>query len=107
YLGAGPKVDSETLRVPRPDVPAEGALVFADRKVALMRRGEETFALSLVCTHLGCTVKVLPDGLACPCHGSRFDLTGAVVSGPAPRALERLPLRVGADEITVSLKPGA
>lgn len=106
YLGAGPKVAGESLRVPRRDVPAEGALVFADRKVALVRRGEETFALSLVCTHLGCTVNVLPDGIACPCHGSRFDLAGAVVSGPAPRALERLPLVVDGDQLTVSLKPG-
>ncbi len=44
-------------------------------------------ALSLVCTHLGCTVESRPDGFACPCHGSRFDLQGKVKRGPAAKPL--------------------
>jgi Rieske Fe-S protein len=47
------------------------------------------FALSAVCTHLGCITRYLSDekAIACPCHGSRFDLEGNVVHGPAPRPL--------------------
>ena len=47
------------------------------------------FALSAVCTHLGCITRYLADEkcIACPCHGSRFDLEGNVTHGPAPRPL--------------------
>ncbi len=44
-------------------------------------------AVSLLCTHLGCTVESKPDGFACPCHGSRFDLQGNVTRGPAAKPL--------------------
>ena len=47
------------------------------------------YALSAVCTHLGCITRFRSDDrmIACPCHGSRFDLEGNVVHGPAPRPL--------------------
>ncbi len=48
-----------------------------------MRDDSGFYALSLVCTHLGCTVTVTEDDLACPCHGSRFDRQGKVLKGPA------------------------
>ena len=47
-------------------------------------------ALSLTCTHLGCTVKVQPDGFACPCHGSKFNNNGYPVNGPATTSLKKL-----------------
>ena len=47
-------------------------------------------ALSLVCSHLGCTVEVKPDDYACPCHGSRYDLSGNVTKGPASSPLPAL-----------------
>ena len=47
-------------------------------------------ALSLLCTHLGCTVESKPDGFACPCHGSMFDLQGNVTRGPAGKSLNSL-----------------
>jgi Rieske Fe-S protein len=50
------------------------------------------YALSLVCTHLGCTVTVSSREMACPCHGSRFDRQGRVLNGPADRPLKRLPV---------------
>jgi len=77
-------------RAPRADVPAEGALVFSQERVALMREGDTVYALDLVCTHLGCTVTVTSSGLSCPCHGSRFDRQGRVLKGPADRTLRRL-----------------
>jgi Rieske Fe-S protein len=56
---------------------------------AVLIRGDNGFtALSLVCTHLGYTVKVQSDGFACPCHGSRFNITGSPVKGPAATPLK-------------------
>lgn len=78
------------LRLPLADLPAGGALVFRQERVAVMRAGNDIIALSLVCTHLGCTVSVTPEGMVCPCHGSRFDRNGRVLSGPAERSLPRL-----------------
>ena len=54
-------------------------------------------ALSLVCTHLGCTVEVQPDGFACPCHGSRFNKNGYPVKGPATTSLKALRVEQTAD----------
>jgi cytochrome b6-f complex iron-sulfur subunit len=59
----------------------EGAQVFVRRDPGGPR------ALSAVCTHLGCTVRRDGAGFLCPCHGSRYDGRGRVVSGPAPRNL--------------------
>lgn len=78
------------LRLSLADLPAGGALVFRQERVAVMREGNDIIALSLVCTHLGCTVSVTPEGMVCPCHGSRFDRNGRVLSGPAERSLPRL-----------------
>lgn len=77
-------------RVPLAEVPAEGALVLAQERIALLREGDALYALGLVCTHLGCTVTVTANGLSCPCHGSRFDRRGVVLQGPADRPLPSL-----------------
>ncbi len=56
------------------------------------------YALSAVCTHLGCITRFLSDEkcIACPCHGSRFDLEGNVIHGPAPRPLPWLEVQADA-----------
>ncbi len=54
-------------------------------------------ALSLVCTHLGCTVESKPEGFVCPCHGSRFDLQGKVTRGPAGNPLNSLRTGITSD----------
>lgn len=72
--------------------PGEGGIVeVGDHKVAVYRdRKGKVTTLSARCTHLGCTVKWNPadEEWGCPCHGSRFAPTGAVVQGPAERPLE-------------------
>jgi isorenieratene synthase len=50
-----------------------------------------TTAISLTCTHQGCTVFAQDNGeFHCPCHGAVFDKQGRVVKGPAQRDLSRL-----------------
>jgi Rieske Fe-S protein len=83
------------------EVPPDGALVFRTERVALMRDDTGFYALSLVCTHLGCTVVVTEEALSCPCHGSRFDLKGAVLTGPADRPLTRMHVEVRGDKVEV------
>lgn len=74
------------------DVPINGALVFRSERLAVLRTEEGLYALSLVCSHLGCTVIVAEEFLTCPCHGSKFDRQGAVVTGPADKPLVKLEL---------------
>ena len=75
--------------VPVEDLPEVGdELIFDDMKVVLRRQTEkEVAAISLVCTHLGCTVNRVETGFLCPCHGSQYDSDGLVVGGPAPKTL--------------------
>jgi cytochrome b6-f complex iron-sulfur subunit len=71
-----------------PDQFPPGSVTFlADRRVFLFHGPDGFFAISSICTHLGCNVKRTGVGFACPCHGSRFDNNGRVVHGPAPRPL--------------------
>ena len=54
-------------------------------------------ALSPICTHLGCTVAVQGPRLVCPCHGSTYGRDGAVLRGPAERALRTFPVTLDPD----------
>jgi Rieske Fe-S protein len=51
----------------------------------------ELHAVSMRCTHLGCLVRFngAESSWDCPCHGSRFDVDGAVLEGPAVKPLPR------------------
>lgn len=59
--------------------------------VWLVRTPEGMYALSTVCTHLGCTPNwlITDNKFKCPCHGSGFRKSGINFEGPAPRPLER------------------
>lgn len=79
---------SKKFRVDLPESLAPGqAYVPPGRSVALFRDAGGVYAVSLVCTHLGCIVKSQADGFECPCHGSRFQSDGSVTKGPAPKPL--------------------
>ncbi|CAG1016415.1 menaquinol-cytochrome c reductase iron-sulfur subunit [Anaerolineales bacterium] len=63
--------------------------------------GQNFKALSNVCTHLGCRVRWSEDNQAflCPCHDAKFDKAGDVVSGPPPRPLDEVTLKIEDDKI--------
>ncbi len=67
--------------------------------VWIIREEEQVYALSTVCTHLGCTPNWLEADrkFKCPCHGSGFRMTGINFEGPAPRPLERYSISLGDD----------
>jgi cytochrome b6-f complex iron-sulfur subunit len=77
------------------DIPDVGdELIFEYQKTVLRRQSEtEVAAISLVCTHLGCTVNRVETGFQCPCHGSQYDTDGIVVGGPAPKTLPWLEIK--------------
>ncbi len=76
-----------------PDAYSPGSVTLnKEQRVFIVRAKEGYFyALSAVCTHLGCITNWKPDDgiVACPCHGSKFDRDGNVIAGPAPRPLRR------------------
>jgi len=67
--------------------------------VWVVRDKESIYALSTVCTHLGCTPNWLDaeKKFKCPCHGSGFRSSGINFEGPAPRPLERFRIFMGND----------
>jgi Rieske Fe-S protein len=71
------------------------------------RAAEDAVAYSAVCTHTGCDVtgwNADSQRLECPCHYSQYDpKAGAkVVSGPAPRPLPALPVRIAGGRLVVA-----
>lgn len=65
---------------------------------------QEYAALSTRCTHQGCDVNTPANGsITCPCHGSRFSLNGAVLTGPATQQLKTYTLTHNATANTVTV----
>lgn len=79
--------------------PGEGGLAKIDgRAVGAYRDPSgKVHAVSVTCTHLGCTLKWnrAETSWDCPCHGSRFTHTGSVIEGPATQPLTRVPVEDG------------
>jgi Rieske Fe-S protein len=102
------------LKIPLAEAPElskpGGAVALASAEqgelnIIVLHLGEnEYLALSPVCTHLGCRVRKARDGFDCPCHGSRYDLRGQVVNGPAARNLARFSARREGEELLIDLK---
>lgn len=93
---------SKKFSVPLPDnLPPGEPFIPPGRAVAIFRDPDGIYAVSTICTHLGCVVKSNPDGFECPCHGSHFQANGDVVKGPAPRPLPWLKISVASGAITV------
>lgn len=80
--------------------PLDSVVYLAKPKIMVIREKEGYFyAISTVCTHLGCIVnwKAQEKIIACPCHGSRFNKLGEVISGPAPKSLPHFAMNLTVD----------
>ncbi len=103
------------FKIGKADSYPEGVSFIEDRRVYLFREGKSYYAISGVCTHLGCTVKYSPFSTSqemtvrkhtytskgefhCPCHGSRFRDEGTNYSGPAPRPLKWFALEMSPED---------
>jgi menaquinol-cytochrome c reductase iron-sulfur subunit len=103
------------FKVGTPDQFGEGAKFIEDKRVYIFRESNTFYAVSAVCTHLGCTVKLQRlnqpkrvkargrefDEQAefhCPCHGSRYYGDGTNYAGPAPRPLAYHKVEVSPDD---------
>ena len=111
-----PKVpEAATRRVAaakQDEVPPGGFKIFPfGGEPGILIRGKDGGyrALSAVCTHLGCTVQLRPDGQSiwCACHNGFYDLEGRNVSGPPPRPLESFVVHVVGGDVVVEKAKGA
>ncbi|WP_393099705.1 Rieske (2Fe-2S) protein [Streptomyces sp. LN325] len=87
------------------DIPEGGGKVFADQGVVVTQPTAGTFkAFSSKCTHQGCAVKDISNGvITCPCHNSQFSATdGSVKKGPATQALAAADISVDGDSIKLA-----
>jgi cytochrome b6-f complex iron-sulfur subunit len=89
-----------TFRAGNPDLyPVNSVTFLQDQQVYIVRTPAGFYAVSAVCTHLGCVTQWKPEAnmIACPCHGSKFQPDGKKIEGPAPRPLPHYSINLTAD----------
>lgn len=94
-------------RVPQPD--AAPTQVPEGRFWVSHTADDALVVLFGVCTHLGCLPKWSPSNhrFECPCHGSKFQLNGLYIEGPAPRSLDRFDTTITFTDGTTAASNGA
>ena len=91
---------SPIVNAGKPDrYPADSVTLDPETAIYVVRSAEGFYALSAVCTHLGCLTAWKPELgiIACPCHGSKFQRTGVKIEGPAPKPLPWLRMWLNED----------
>jgi cytochrome b6-f complex iron-sulfur subunit len=96
--------DAQKLVVRKSEIPSGEAknILFQNAPAVLINRPDKGFiAFSRTCTHLGCLVEFSKSRqkLICPCHAGTYDLDGSVESGPPPKPLTAIPLKIDGDSI--------
>lgn len=90
-------------------VPPEGAEPIGNPtgKFWLTNSESGIVAIYKVCTHLGCLYSWVGQNhrFECPCHGSKFELDGTYIEGPAPRSLDRFVMTIvtNSGEVTTNI----
>lgn len=74
--------------------PGEGKIVkYEGQKIALYKDEDgKVYGLSPTCNHMGCSINwnTAEKSWDCPCHGSRFNMYGEMITGPAVKDQERI-----------------
>src|SRR5687767_10116446 len=87
------------------EIPVNGGKIFAAEKVVVTQpTAGEVKAFSTTCTHQGCAVSKVENGLIiCPCHDSRFKISdGSPTGGPATKALQSKSVKVENGQVVLS-----
>ena len=82
----------------------QSALIEAGLKspISVTRTGDESFVVTgTECNHAACSVQRSGEGWRCPCHGSTFQLGGALTRGPATAGLIVYDFTLEGDTLTV------
>jgi|SRR5581483_3909261 len=79
--------------------PVNSVTFLQDQQVFIVRTVEGFYAVSAVCTHLGCISQWKSEAnmIVCPCHGSKFQPNGQKIDGPAAGALPHYAIDLTAD----------
>jgi cytochrome b6-f complex iron-sulfur subunit len=106
YLAPGGSGSRLVVRAAQ--VPESGVLLQRpgmEHPVFVRGTGQGAYVALLVrCTHRGCQPDPVGDRFVCPCHGSEFDLEGAVLRGPAERSLARYRVALEGEDVVVELQ---
>lgn len=106
------RLDTETAKLSDPESEVEQQPAYAQNSGRSIK--PEYLVVVGICTHLGCSPGYRPEiappdlgeqwdgGFFCPCHGSKFDMSGRVYAGmPAPSNLEIPPYRYIDDRVII------
>jgi cytochrome b6-f complex iron-sulfur subunit len=99
-------VESKKIVIHKSDVPYGGAknIILGDTPAIIINRPEKGFiAFSRACTHLGCLIEFSKNSqkIICPCHAGTYDLDGMVESGPPPKPLSAIPIKIEGETIII------
>lgn len=105
--GGGPRRDTASpgeVIGKTTDIPVGGGKVYGGASLVVTQPTEGQYVgLSAICTHQTCTVRGVAAGeIECGCHGSRFDLNGQVLQGPATEPLPEMAIEIVDGEIKVA-----
>ncbi len=84
-----------TINLGSPSTYSTGTATYiSEGRLFVANPGGRIYALSQKCPHLGCRVPFCDSSgrFECPCHGSKYDLGGEWIEGPAPRGMDRFEL---------------
>jgi cytochrome b6-f complex iron-sulfur subunit len=102
-LGEANTILPEVNSGPKPYTDGKFWLVNLDMESPSGEPRKGIMAIFKVCTHLGCLYEWVPitNRFECPCHGSKFALTGDYLDGPARRSLDRFVIQAVSPDGTV------
>jgi cytochrome b6-f complex iron-sulfur subunit len=103
-IGGGEASASTTIPLAEVAVGEAKTVRHQGKPYVVVRTGTGIYAINAICTHLGCIIYWDPQikQLACPCHAAFFDLSGNVISGPAPSPQPTAAVKIVGDQIVVS-----